>query len=224
MTTAQPAASILERLRDYYGEPVRRSSGDPISGLVGTILSQSTTDINAERAFDSLRESFNSWETVVNAPLSDVEESIRPGGLAAQKAPTIQRALRAIEAISPDFRPDFLDQWSDDEVMEFLTSVKGIGQKTAACVLMFDLEREVLPVDTHVHRVSRRLGLVPSSADANKTQHALEAQICPEDRYAAHVLMIQHGRTICRSRSPGCTNCPVVDHCEYACQIHEDAD
>jgi endonuclease III len=224
MTTAQPAASILERLRDYYGEPVRRSSGDPISGLVGTILSQSTTDLNSERAFESLKESFNSWREVVDAPPTDVVDSIRPGGLAEQKAPTIQRALRAIEAINPDFSPDFLDQCSDDGVMEFLTSIKGVGQKTAACVLMFDLEREVLPVDTHVHRVSRRLGLVPSNADANKTQHRLEAQIGPEDRYAAHVLMIQHGRTICRSRSPGCSSCPIVDLCEYACQIHEDAD
>ena len=108
--------------------------------------------------------------------------------------------------------------------MEFLVSIKGIGQKTAACVLMFDLEREVLPVDTHVHRVSVRLGLVPSKANANKTQLELEAQIAPEDRYSAHVLMIQHGRKICRSRTPDCDICPVIDMCEYARKTREDAD
>ena len=216
MSTAQPAAVILERLKDVYGEPVRHASGDPITGLVGTILSQSTTDINSERALATLRATFPGWQEVLDSPVGDVAAAIRAGGLADQKAATVKRALEAIAARSPDFDVEFMDDMSDADAMSFMTSMKGVGQKTAACVLMFDLERDVLPVDTHVHRVSRRLGLTSQRANASRAQHELEALIAPEDRYAAHVLMIQHGRKTCRARSPACDACAVSDLCEYA--------
>lgn len=221
MLTSQSAALILERLRDVQGEPVRRSSADPITGLVGTILSQSTTDVNSERALESLLATFPSWHDVLEAPTSEVADAIRLGGLADQKAPTIQRSLRAIETINPEFDPGFLDDKSDDEAMDFLTAIKGVGQKTAACVLMFDLERDVLPVDTHVHRVSRRLGLVSQKSNPVQTQVELEAQIAPEDRYPAHILLIRHGRTTCKARLPACHDCVVADVCDYADQHNE---
>lgn len=216
METAGPAAVILERLKDVHGEPARRASGDPIDGLVGTILSQNTSNTNSSRAMQSLKEEFPSWCDVLEAPVDDVADAIRSGGLADQKAPTIQRALHAVKQRTATFDRRFLDDDSNESAMDFLTSIKGVGQKTAACVLMFDLEREVLPVDTHVHRVSRRLGLVPANANPNETQHILEDQIAPEDRYAAHVLLIRHGRTTCKARIPKCEVCVLHDVCDYA--------
>ncbi|MEZ4520889.1 MAG: endonuclease III [Thermomicrobiales bacterium] len=216
MKTSESVALVLDRLKDAHGEPARRSSGDPIRGLVGTILSQNTSDVNSSRALNELTDAFPSWDDVLEADLSDIEDAIRSGGLATQKAPTIKRALSAIKERGPNVDGRFLDDLDDDEAMSFLTGIKGVGQKTAACVLMFDLERDVLPVDTHVHRVTGRIGFVPESATANKTQHLLEEQIAPEDRYAAHILFIRHGRTICRARNPRCDECVVADVCEYA--------
>lgn len=213
--SVQLAATILDRLRDDQGEPARQSSGDPVTGLIGTILSQSTTDINSERALADLQAAFPDWDAVADADVSDLADAIRSGGLADQKALTIQRALRAIRERAGSITPHFLDDLDDDEAMEFLTSIKGVGQKTAACVLLFDLERDVLPVDTHVHRVTRRLGLVPDNATANRAQDLLEEIIPPEDRYAAHVLFIRHGRRVCRARAPRCPDCVWLDLCEY---------
>ena len=223
MTIAAPAVEeIIERLRDAYGEPPRRATGDPISGLVGTILSQSTTDSNSDMAMAALRAEYPSWDLVLEAPQEDVAEAIRPGGLANQKASTIKRALDAIARLSPELDPELFDAMSDEEIMAHLQSIKGVGQKTAACVLMFDLERDVLPVDTHVHRVSRRLGLIPPSTDANAAQHILESIVPPEQRYAAHVLLIRHGRRTCSARNPQCSTCELNDLCAYARQNFED--
>ncbi len=222
METAYPARVILERLKDVHGEPERHATGDPISGLVGTILSQNTTNVNSGRAMESLCASFPDWGDVLDAPTAEVADAIRSGGLADQKAPTIQRALAAIERQSPDFNTGFLDETSNEAAMDFLTGIKGVGQKTAACVLMFDLDREVLPVDTHVHRVSRRLGLVPDNASPTATQAHLEELVAPEDRYPAHVLFIRHGRTTCKARNPQCGDCVLIDICDYAAPLELD--
>lgn len=216
MITAQPAARILDRLRDAYGEPARRASEDPIRGLVGTILSQNTSDTNSERALKNLIDEFPTWDAVLSAGIDEIEAAIRSGGLARQKAPTIHRALSAIVKRCGSIDAAFLDDKSDDEAMAFLTGIKGVGQKTAACVLLFDLERDVLPVDTHVHRVTRRIGLVPVATNAVRTQSVLEERIAPGDRYAAHVLFIQHGRTICHARRPKCDACIVAELCDFA--------
>lgn len=213
--TAGNIATILDRLRDQHGEPVRRSSGDPVGGLVETILSQSTTDLNSERAYRSLRAEFPTWDEVIDASVDEVAGAIRSGGLADQKAPIIQQALRTIMARHGSFGSDLLDGLDDAAAMAWLQGIKGVGQKTAACVLLFDLERDVLPVDTHVHRVSRRLGFVPDTANAGKTQQLLETQIAPVDRYAAHVLFITHGRATCRARNPQCSACVLNDLCPY---------
>lgn len=215
MNSVQLAATILDRLRDDQGEPARSSSGDPVTGLIGTILSQSTTDINSERALADLQAAFANWDDVLAADVGDVAAAIRSGGLADQKAPTIQRALQAIRDHVGEITPRYLDDLDDGAAMGFLQSIKGVGKKTAACVLLFDLERDVLPVDTHVHRVSRRLGLVPDNATADRAQDFLEELIPPEERYAAHVLFIRHGRRICQARAPKCPECVLLDICEY---------
>lgn len=224
METTQSADRILDRLKDVHGEPERRASGDPVKGLVGTILSQNTSDTNSSRALDNLLDEFPSWEAVFSADVGEIESAIRPGGLAGQKAPTIQRALSAIHHRQGAIDATFLDDLNDGDAMAFLTGIKGVGQKTAACVLMFDLDRDVLPVDTHVHRVTRRIGLVPSSADPIRTQAILEQLIAPEDRYAAHVLFIRHGRATCRARNPRCEECAVLDLCDYPSKNIEDSD
>ena len=215
-STYDRASEILERLRDSLGEPARRSSDDPVRGLVGTILSQNTSDTNSSNALAALFDAFPTWQSVADADPDDLAETIRCGGLANQKAPTIQRALEAIGGYDASLAGSFLDEMSDSDVESFLTSIKGVGRKTAACVMLFDLDRDVLPVDTHVHRVSRRLGLVPDSTSAVQTQTLLEAQIEPEDRYAAHVLLIRHGRQTCHARSPKCVNCVLNDICAFA--------
>lgn len=216
MRTTDLAAQILDRLKDVHGEPARRISTDPVRGLVGTILSQNTSDSNSERALASLVDEFPDWEDVLAADVDDIEDAIRSGGLAAQKAPTIQRAIAALCNQDGTIDATFLDEMDDAEAMAFLTGIRGIGQKTASCVLLFDFDRDVLPVDTHVHRVSRRIGLVPPKTDATRTQILLEDQVAPDDRFAAHVLFIRHGRTTCKARSPKCSDCTISDLCEYA--------
>jgi endonuclease-3 len=223
MQTAGTIATILDRLRDRYGEPARHASGDPVGGLVETILSQSTSDTNSRRAYQSLRSAFSTWNDVLDADVEEVAEAIRCGGLADQKAPTIQRALGAIKDRDSCFGGDVLDDLDDEAAMAWLQGIRGVGQKTAACVLLFDLERDVLPVDTHVHRLSRRLGLVPDSAPAGRTQLLLEEQIAPEDRYAAHVLFITHGRVTCHARKPNCRTCDLNDLCP-SCHLEKRVD
>lgn len=207
---------MLDRLRERYGEPARYESDDPVGGLVHTILSQNTSDANSDRAFRELRREYLDWNAVATSDVEDLAEVIRSSGLARQKAPTIQTALREIWSRAGDYKLDFLDGMSDTDAARWLTAIPGVGPKTAACVLLFDLERDVLPVDTHVHRVSRRLGLVPSATSAEKTQALLEEQVGPEDRYATHVLFIRHGRRTCLARFPKCRECVLNDLCPSA--------
>lgn len=210
------ARRILCRLRHHYGKPGRPAPGDPVGGLVSTILSQNTSDSNTERAYRSLRERFPTWHDVEEAETDDVVEAIRPGGLARQKAPRIQQVLREIRESKGVHSLEFLAQLPEDEAAAWLTSLDGVGPKTAACVQLFNLGQDVMPVDTHVHRVSRRLGLVEGDASAIDAQPALESLIPPADRYDAHVLLITHGREVCKARKPKCHECPVQDLCPSA--------
>lgn len=215
-----PAISaILSRLRERYGKPQRHPSGDPLSGLVSTILSQSTTDQNTERAFQSLRTAFPSWDRLAAADVDEVTDAIRVGGLARQKAPRIQQALRDVHDRGGFYDLSFLNEINNDEATSWLISLHGVGPKTAACVLMFDLGRDVLPVDTHVHRVSCRLGLIDDGVSATAAQAILEEQVAEQDRYDAHVLMIQLGRDVCRARRPRCHECVLQTICPTAPQL-----
>lgn len=213
----------IERLLDItYGPRLLRASGDPISELIGTILSQNTTDINTSRSMASLRERFPTWDHVREAAVEDVIGAIRSGGLANRKAPRIQAVLEEVIARQGDTNLSFLAEMPLGEAKAWLTSMNGIGAKTAACVLLFSLGRPAMPVDTHVHRVSLRLGLVPPRTSPERTQLVLEALLGdqPNRVYAFHVEMIAHGRHICRAQRPRCPECPLREYCDYYAEHH----
>ncbi len=207
---------VAERLEAHYGTPRWRRHAPPLDELVMTILSQHTSDGNTAAAFASLRRRFPTWEQVRRAASSDVVAAIRGGGLGNRKGPRIQAVL---DAIWHDRGRLDLDDYVDlpqSEVRTRLLALSGVGPKTAACVQLFSLGQPALPVDTHVHRVSRRVGLVPPATSAQAAQPILERLLgADRDRvYAFHLNVIAHGRSICRARSPACGRCPLNDCCD----------
>lgn len=210
---------VVEILDDVYGRPLLEPRLPPVDELVFTVLSQNTADANTERAFAALRTRFPSWAQVRDADAAEIEAAIAPGGLAHTKAPRIKGMLAAL---SPDGgEPDLgvLNRLDDAEAVRFLTSLPGVGPKTAACVLLFSLGRPVMPVDTHVHRVARRLGLIPATMSAERAHHVLTQMAgpdCAAQVYAAHVDLVRHGRRICRARRPRCAECPLAGLCPSA--------
>ncbi len=206
---------IFELLQETYGEPTWRPSLPPVDELVSTILSQSTTDTNRDMAFDALKARFPTWELVRDAPVEEVVEAIRSAGLANQKAPRIQAALRYIEQSQGRIALDFLADLDIAAAKAWLTGINGIGPKTAAIILLFSFDRPAFPVDTHVHRVTGRLGLIGPKTNAERAHEELEAIIPPEDYYPAHLNIIRHGREVCQARRPRCEACPLTNYCEY---------
>jgi endonuclease-3 len=204
---------IVAQLTPLYGEPAWRPHGDPMTELVLTILSQNTSDTNSGRAFMRLVQRFPSWEVLMAAPLAEIEREIAVGGLARQKAPRIKAALEAIWTARASFDLEFLREMPLEDAKRWLRELKGVGPKTAACVLMFALGRPALPVDTHVHRVAQRLGLVPAKATAEKAHDILESMLTPEMVYPFHISLIKHGRRLCRAQRPLCAECPLLDGC-----------
>lgn len=211
-----PIERVLERLRGHYGEPVRSRPQPPIDELVMTILSQHTSDVNTERAFASLRTAFPTWDTVIEATDAQVADAIRSGGLADLKAPRIRRALLDVRERIGGFDLSFLADIPVTEARSWLTSLNGVGPKTASCVLLFSLDQPAMPVDTHVHRVSLRLGLIPVRTTAERAHEMLEKIVPSGETYAAHMLLIQHGRETCRARRPRCADCVLVQCCPAA--------
>jgi endonuclease III len=179
-----------------------------------TVLSQATSDLNSGRAFASLRKTFKSWDEVLHAPTKDVADAIRSGGIADVKARRIQQILREIEEREGRIGLQRLAKKPDDEVVDYLCSLPGVGPKTAACVLVFSMGRAAFPVDTHVLRVTKRLGLIPDKSNAEVAHKLLEPAIPPELRYEFHVQLINHGREICVAQRPLCSECVLFDLCE----------
>jgi endonuclease-3 len=176
-------------------------------------MSQHTSDVNRDRAYSRLRERFPSWEQVLDAPVEEVADAIRPGGIADVKARRIQRILGEIEERESRVDLTRLNELADAEVVHYLVSLPGVGPKTAACVLLFAMGREAFPVDTHVHRVATRLGLAPPGS-AESAHRVLEPAIPADLRYELHVQLIKHGREICKPRLPLCSRCVLFDLCE----------
>jgi endonuclease-3 len=203
--------AIRDRLREMYGRPRQHPHGRPIEELVRTVLSQNTNDRNRDVAFDRLRKRFPSWEEVRDAPLPEVEEAIRPGGLAYTKAPRIQDILRRLGE-HPDL--DWLRDAPREDALSYLVALPGVGRKTAACVMIFSFGRPEIPVDTHVHRVGKRLGLISPRASFNAAHDELRAVVDPEDAYELHINLIRHGRAVCRPR-PRCEECALRRMCPY---------
>ncbi len=206
-------AEIARRLAAVYGEPVWRPHGDPMTELVLTILSQNTSDTNSGRAFMRLVRRYPDWRALMDAPVPEIEREIAVGGLAKQKAPRIKTSLEAIWAARGSFDLEFLRKMPLEEAKAWLREMKGVGPKTAACVLMFSFGRPALPVDTHVHRVSQRLGLVPERTTAEQAHNILEAMLEPELVFPFHISLIKHGRRLCRAQRPLCERCPLLDGC-----------
>jgi endonuclease-3 len=209
------ALAVHARLIEYYGEPIWSDPLPPLDELVSTILSQNTNDRNRDAAFRSLRARFPTWETVRDAPEAEVIEAIRTAGLANQKGPRIQVVLREITAERGSLDLDFLRGMSRDEAHAWLTHFKGVGPKTAAIVLQFAMGVPAFPVDTHIYRVTGRIGLRPEKMNVEQAHEFLEQVFPPEAYYAAHLNLIRLGREICHPRNPECPRCPVLSLCAF---------
>ena len=233
-------AYVLEGLAGAYGRPTWERRLDPTSELILTILSQNSADLNAERAFESLRRAFPStqpaerhlagqgwgglglaeapppdWSRVEVAPLPELIEAIRPGGLAVQKAPRIQAALRRIREERGDHSLEFLGDLSPLDAREWLTGINGIGKKTASVLLMFCFNMPLMAVDRHVERASHRIGLIPPKATAEEAHDLFLAMLTADQVFEAHVNLIRHGRLTCHARRPACDRCPIRWRCRF---------
>lgn len=198
-----------------YGRRKWRPRLKPVEELVFTILSQNTTDINAERSLKSLKERFPSWDDVARAPAGSIAAAIRSGGLADAKGRYIRETLRGLLDEHGNLGLDFLKKMDDREALDYLTRFPGVGIKTASCVLLFALGRPVMAVDTHVHRVARRLGFL--SRGGRGPAHGVLAAITPdEDVYSLHVNLVTHGRRVCKARRPRCRQCVLAQLCPSA--------
>jgi endonuclease-3 len=219
MDSREHALEIYQRLADFYGHPDWRNPLPPLDELVSTILSQNTNDTNRDRAFESLRDKFSTWEEVRDADPDKVLEAIRTAGLANQKGPRIQNILKEITDQRGSLDLSFLSDMSTEDAREWLLQFKGVGPKTAAIVLQFSLGKPAFPVDTHIYRVTGRLGLRPAKMNADQAHHYL-AELLPEETYYdIHLNLIRLGREICHARKPNCPDCPLQDICDYYAEL-----
>jgi len=207
---------IVRALEKALGVPEQSAVlPPPLDMLVATILSQNTNDKNSHRAYVSLRERYRTWELTATAPLRNLKSAIRVGGMANQKGVRIRKILKQINNRYGKFDLSALKAKSSDEIIAELTALDGVGPKTAACVLLFSLGRDVFPVDTHVHRICTRLGFVPHSGSPEKTFEAMRPLVPKGKGYSFHTNLIRFGRRICRSNNPVCSICPVFSDCVY---------
>ena len=206
---------IRDRLRAVYGIPLMEPHGDPIAELVLTVLSQSTNDRNRDVAYLRLRERFPSWEAVMRAPVGEIEEAIRPGGISKVKSARIKAILRALasEDASHELSLDWLPDVPLDEARDYLTALPGVGRKTAACVLLFSYGLHDVPVDTHVSRVGTRLGLLRKGAPFEELHDEMLALTPPGEELELHVNLLRHGRRTCHARWPACEECALARMC-----------
>jgi len=213
--TRQKYKIIEQKLSAAYGQPTWRQHLPPVDELVSTILSQSTSDLNRDKGFYALKERYADWDQVMKAPEADIIATIRPAGLANQKGPRIQNALRYVYNQQGAISLDFLNDLPLTAAKNWLTAIKGIGPKTAAIILLFAFNRPAFPVDTHVHRITKRLGLIGPKINADKAHQILENMGEPDTFYPLHLNLIRHGRETCRARNPLCEQCVLSEECNY---------
>jgi endonuclease-3 len=207
--------TVQRRLRTAQGPFVPKPKLPVIDEMIATVLSQHTSDHNSERAFAQLKAKFPTWELAMEATGEQIADAIRSGGMASQKAERILRILAAIQQREGHLDLSGLDDRDDDAIQEYLTSLPGVGPKTAACVLVFSMGRPAFPIDTHVHRIVTRLGWIPPKTTADATYRILNPLIPPELRYDLHLAFITHGRTVCKAQNPRCGDCVLADLCSY---------
>lgn len=208
-------AAVMPKLRELYGYPTWRQHLPPVDELVCTILSQNTSDTNRDKGFDRLKERFPDWESVRDGAEEEVREAIRPAGLSNQKAPRIQQALAYLTEAHGSITLDFIQDMDTEEARQWLVEIKGIGLKTASIILLFAFNKPAFPVDTHVNRVGKRIGFIDEKTSIDDAHYQWEQIAPPEDYYALHLNIIQHGREICGARSPKCEICPLTGDCRY---------
>jgi endonuclease III len=209
---------ILDLLVSKYGNRKLKPHRKPVAELVQTILSQNTSDLNSRPAFRSLIASFPTWKDIIQADPTAVAEAIKRGGLGQIKTVRIQRALREIKRIRGSFNLDFLQSMPVPEARKWLRQLPGVGNKTANCVLLFSFGKPAFPVDTHIFRISKRLGLIHEKTSLDEAHVILERRVPPEHMYEFHILMIEHGRRVCLARNPLCAQCVLSPICP-SCNI-----
>lgn len=209
------AVRIAQILESHQGTPRQsRRQENPLDMLIATILSQNTNDLNSHRAYEKLRTQFSTWKRVLEAPVGKIARAIRVGGIANQKSARIKKILQTIQERYGNLSLNALKKKSHEEIISDLLTFDGVGVKTAACVLLFALKRKVFPVDTHIHRICNRLGLVKTNL-ADKTYEEMKRLVPPEKTYSLHVNLIRFGRSICGAQNPLCGVCPLYDECIY---------
>ncbi len=213
MKDSKRVREIARRLRKLYGQR-SRDREDVGDVLIRTVLSQNTSDINSGRAFRRLKDRYPTIEELAKAEVEDIEKAIEPGGLYRRKARIISSLASELKEQEPE-----LESMSNSRAREYLKSLKGVGPKTASCVLLFGLGRDVLPVDTHVYRLSQRIGLIDESVPRKRAGEELEKLVPPEIRYQLHLDLIAHGRKVCRPRNPRCESCVIQDLCDFGSSI-----
>ncbi len=228
-TQTRHLAKVFELLIQTYGEPKNEPDFDPLGGLIGTILSQHTSDVNSGRAYKQLVEQFPTWEDVRDAPTHKIADAIKSGGLANTKSVRIQDVLYTLteqqmaqggNKTLSEFLFDELARRTTEEAWLYLRELPGVGPKTAACVLMFNLDRPSFPIDTHVHRVSKRLGLIDARMSADQAHNVFQKMVPSEWVYPLHVNLIRHGRQVCHAQRPRCDTCPLFSECAYVGSVN----
>ena len=223
--TLEEALEIHRRLLAVYGDKQwdPTADSDPVGTLVNTILSQNTNDRNRDVAYHQLLDRFPTWVAVRDAPTADLIEAIVPAGLAPTKGPRVQAALRTITQRQGEISLEFLRSQPLEAARTWLLGLDGVGPKTAAIVLLFALGRPAFPVDTHIHRVTRRLGLIPPATSREQAHVLLEQLLPTEVYYAYHLNIIEHGRSVCIARRPRCEICTLNQLCCYYAACGEDS-
>ena len=213
--TDKPVHYIVQNLERAYGVPENLRTSDPLDMLIKIILSQATSDTNSHRTFAALKKRFPTWDEALRARTSTIAATIRSGGLSNQKAKVIKDVLRQIKDEHGPLELNFLHDFDEERAVNYLKQFRGIGPKSIACTLLFACRKEVFPLDTHIFRVLRRVGLIPQKC-TDLRAHKIMNRIVPEGKfYSFHVNLIRHGRALCRPRDPLCERCPIVEYCDY---------
>jgi len=212
----KPVGYIVQNLERAYGVPVNKWTGwEVLDMLVSGILSQATSDVNSDRTYDALKQRFPTWDAVLRARESTIADTIRAGGLANQKAAVIKNLLRQIKERNGSLDLSFLRGSTPEEAARYLSQFRGVGPKTVACTLLFACGAEIFPLDTHIFRVLRRVGLIPAKCSDDFAHAVMNRLVPPGKFYSLHVNLIRHGRALCRPRDPLCERCPIVEYCDY---------
>jgi endonuclease-3 len=215
----KPVRYIIQNLERAYGVPENKRASDPLDMLIQIILSQATSDTNSDRTFKALKKRFPNWDAALRARESTIAAIIRSGGLANQKAAVIKSLLRQLKEEHGALDLGFLHDLAIEDAARYLQQFRGLGPKTIACTLLFACRKEVFPLDTHIFRILRRVGLIPQKCTDARAHEIMNRLVPPGKFYSFHVNLIRHGRALCRPRDPLCERCPIVEYCDYGQQL-----